>query len=204
VPRPLTEPGKGSYWQLDISEGEGYKRPRKRKRKVPQGGEAADGNDSSNRDDGDMSSPSSEPQHNIDSGLQDEGHRVGAHQGNAVRSDSFSSYSGSVQPTFGQPSFGSGSTFPLSSTPSFPTAFQSSQPVSLAPIPVTNNPPPHPGTYSYDRNAAIPQQRPRPGTEIEYHRDGRFPTARRVGPPPTHINPAHLSDPSTSDVYGRR
>ncbi|KAJ6492494.1 hypothetical protein DFH06DRAFT_1005747, partial [Mycena polygramma] len=28
--RPVTEPGKGSYWELDISGGEGYKRPRKR------------------------------------------------------------------------------------------------------------------------------------------------------------------------------
>ncbi|KAH7911365.1 hypothetical protein BJ138DRAFT_981150, partial [Hygrophoropsis aurantiaca] len=30
VSRPITEPGKGSYWQLDVSEGEGYKRARKR------------------------------------------------------------------------------------------------------------------------------------------------------------------------------
>ncbi|KAJ7765821.1 hypothetical protein DFH07DRAFT_690882, partial [Mycena maculata] len=28
--RPVTEPGKGSYWELDVSQGEGYKRPRKR------------------------------------------------------------------------------------------------------------------------------------------------------------------------------
>jgi hypothetical protein len=31
VPKPITEPGKGSYWHLDMSGGEGYKRPRKRK-----------------------------------------------------------------------------------------------------------------------------------------------------------------------------
>ncbi|KAJ7505606.1 hypothetical protein B0H11DRAFT_352892 [Mycena galericulata] len=29
--RPVTEPGKGSYWELDVSGGEGYKRPRKRR-----------------------------------------------------------------------------------------------------------------------------------------------------------------------------
>lgn len=31
IPRPITEPGKGSYWRLDLSQGEGYKRPRIRK-----------------------------------------------------------------------------------------------------------------------------------------------------------------------------
>lgn len=30
VARPVTEPGKGKYWELDVSEGEGYKRERKR------------------------------------------------------------------------------------------------------------------------------------------------------------------------------
>lgn len=33
VPRPITEPGKGSYWQLDVTGGEGYKRLRKRRPK---------------------------------------------------------------------------------------------------------------------------------------------------------------------------
>jgi hypothetical protein len=33
IQRPITEPGKGSYWQLDISQGEGYKRERKRRSK---------------------------------------------------------------------------------------------------------------------------------------------------------------------------
>ncbi|KAJ7284479.1 hypothetical protein C8J57DRAFT_995442, partial [Mycena rebaudengoi] len=30
IPRPVTERGKGCYWALDLSGGEGYKRPRKR------------------------------------------------------------------------------------------------------------------------------------------------------------------------------
>ncbi|KAK2460175.1 hypothetical protein APHAL10511_007854 [Amanita phalloides] len=39
-PRAITEPGKGSYWELDVSKGEGYKRERKRNKKarrLPQG-----------------------------------------------------------------------------------------------------------------------------------------------------------------------
>lgn len=31
--RPITEPGKGRYWSVDISKGEGYKRERRRKRR---------------------------------------------------------------------------------------------------------------------------------------------------------------------------
>ncbi|KZT29781.1 winged helix DNA-binding domain-containing protein, partial [Neolentinus lepideus HHB14362 ss-1] len=33
VPRPITEPGKGKYWVVDLSEGTGNKRERKRNRK---------------------------------------------------------------------------------------------------------------------------------------------------------------------------
>lgn len=34
-PRPTTDPGKGSYWTLDLSKGEGNKRERKRNKKPP-------------------------------------------------------------------------------------------------------------------------------------------------------------------------
>lgn len=87
VPRPITEPGKGSYWQLDVSEGEGYKRPRKRRPKsklIASEGEEEDGSEM----DDDRQSPldpagpsrsSATPvdDANIDPGLRGEGHMVG-------------------------------------------------------------------------------------------------------------------------------
>ena len=33
TPRPITEPGKGNYWYLDFTKGDGNKRPRKRNKK---------------------------------------------------------------------------------------------------------------------------------------------------------------------------
>ncbi|KAF5341937.1 hypothetical protein D9611_001270 [Ephemerocybe angulata] len=43
VHRPLTEPGKGNYWEIDHSKGEGYKRDRKRKsRKTTSGAVASE------------------------------------------------------------------------------------------------------------------------------------------------------------------
>jgi hypothetical protein len=32
IPRDVTQMGKGCYWELDLSRGEGHKRPRKRRR----------------------------------------------------------------------------------------------------------------------------------------------------------------------------
>ncbi|KAL0953118.1 hypothetical protein HGRIS_004387 [Hohenbuehelia grisea] len=62
TPRPITEPGKGSYWELDVSQGEGNKRERKRKKK-PRKNANADGNaNADDSDDGSVEgSPSPDP-----------------------------------------------------------------------------------------------------------------------------------------------
>ena len=55
IPRPITEPGKGSYWCVDMSGGEGYKRPRKRRNKrstTDESGDDTDGDGDESPDDG--------------------------------------------------------------------------------------------------------------------------------------------------------
>ncbi|KAF8629957.1 hypothetical protein AX17_005523 [Amanita inopinata Kibby_2008] len=71
TPRPITEPGKGNYWELDVSRGEGYKRERKRRNKR-QFQYATQENDSDSdsvsvddEDYSDISSRHSEPSSNV-------------------------------------------------------------------------------------------------------------------------------------------
>jgi hypothetical protein len=65
TPRPISEPGKGSYWELDVSQGEGYKRERKRRKKGAsprqQRPEQKESNSPSSSDDGDDESEVSSP-----------------------------------------------------------------------------------------------------------------------------------------------
>ncbi|TFK34604.1 hypothetical protein BDQ12DRAFT_763097 [Crucibulum laeve] len=64
--RPITEPGKGSYWQLDVSEGEGYKRDRKRRKKT--GNQQTNNAEDEGEDDWeDAGSPSNSPSPEADS-----------------------------------------------------------------------------------------------------------------------------------------
>jgi hypothetical protein len=86
IPRPITEPGKGSYWRLDLSEGEGYKRPRVRKsrakkKKGKQAAEAAaeksaEGEGESEGSE-EISANSATDDASIDPQLRDQGHIVG-------------------------------------------------------------------------------------------------------------------------------
>ncbi|KAL0945488.1 hypothetical protein HGRIS_000974 [Hohenbuehelia grisea] len=56
TPRPITEPGKGSYWELDVSGGEGYKRERKRRPKTTK-----KGRQSTDEDESDSNTYNSDP-----------------------------------------------------------------------------------------------------------------------------------------------
>lgn len=90
MPRPITEPGKGTYWRLDLSEGEGYKRPRIRKSRAQQDAEKRTSDNAKKSRGGEVSPqtassaernpPAALPvdeDANIDPKLKDEGHIVG-------------------------------------------------------------------------------------------------------------------------------
>ncbi|KAG5220923.1 forkhead box protein [Salix suchowensis] len=85
--RPITEPGKGSYWELDISQGEGYKRERKRRKKTASSSQstAEDDEGSDENDDGSTSPPATQMDLNVDPQLRNEGHSV---DGMRLRSNS--------------------------------------------------------------------------------------------------------------------
>ena len=115
IPRPITEPGKGSYWRLDLSQGEGYKRPRIRKSRAQQreaaqqqaAQEQAGDNRAARHGTGDVSpqtasssghsnmAAASIDDANIDPQLRDQGHRVGEKRVRSTprRTDAISPYS---------------------------------------------------------------------------------------------------------------
>lgn len=72
VSRPITEPGKGAYWTVDLEAGEGNKRPRKRNKKPKQNknhGGAAD-DDFDDDDDEDLTGSEFSRSFSPDSGVQ--------------------------------------------------------------------------------------------------------------------------------------
>lgn len=90
IQKPITEPGKGSYWVVDYSLGAGTKRPRKRNKRPTkaelraraeaeaQGLQPPDEAESSQEEDEAFPSPSQPPQDvPIDPMLQAQGHQVG-------------------------------------------------------------------------------------------------------------------------------
>ena len=91
IQKPITEPGKGSYWIVDYSDGAGTKRPRKRNKRPTKAqlraqaeaeaqelqAQAQDDVESSPEEDEGFPSPSQSQDMLIDPMLQEHGHQVG-------------------------------------------------------------------------------------------------------------------------------
>jgi len=71
VQRPITEPGKGKYWVLDVTDGEGYKRERKRRTKKTRSGDRDDGDDDDDLSDDEGTGSSSAGSPAPSGGIQD-------------------------------------------------------------------------------------------------------------------------------------
>jgi hypothetical protein len=124
VPRPVTEPGKGSYWRVDMSEGEGYKRPRKRRSK--RSGTDGDSDDSEDGD-GDDSPPPEDPRF--------QAHQVGEDRTRYYRRSSPYRQTASPAPT--DSSYGGGLGLSQSQSPS---ATYSGGALTMSPVPASATP----------------------------------------------------------------
>ncbi|RDB25875.1 Forkhead box protein I1 [Hypsizygus marmoreus] len=166
IGREITEPGKGGYWELDISKGDGYKRPRKRRSKQDRDIVAGDyemseeSEDSSPGPSGTPQEPSSGAsrsrtpklsapypvrpsagQPTISSGLRQMSVSPTPPSSQAAFGQS-SYHSSTRHPAFGQTSMGPGSLNRAQSQPNFTTLSEVSRPHSRsATVPA-------PGTYA--------------------------------------------------------
>ncbi len=91
IQKPITEPGKGSYWVVDYSDGSGTKRPRKRNKRPTKAqlraqaeaeaqemqAQAQDDAESSPEEDEGFPSPAQSQDMLVDPMLQEHGHQVG-------------------------------------------------------------------------------------------------------------------------------
>jgi hypothetical protein len=201
VPRAITEPGKGSYWQLDCSGGEGYKRARKRRSKSARA-TFDQGDDDYSEDEGPSMSvaPSSNAVHRPSPAASDDSYidpelRQGSHVVGEGRTRSGSRRAGATipyqspryqtqllpqdsAPRFGQPSFGQA---PLGrpglgqTQPRGPVSSAPSSSAFMSSSPATFGPVP---TTSSRSDAPVVQHTPRPGVVIR--NEGGLPSARRV------------------------
>lgn len=221
MPRAITEPGKGSYWQLDCSGGEGYKRARKRRSKSARATFDQGDDDYSEGDEGPSvsvappgntvhrPSPAASDDSHIDPELRQGSHVVGegrtrSGSRRAVATVPYQSPRHQTQllpqdsaPRFGQPSFGQA---PLG-RPGL-GQMQHRGPVSSAPSPsafmssspATFGPVP---TTSSRSDAPVGQHTQRPGVVIRD--EGGLPSARRIQSyPQSHSSQGSMSSQRSS------
>jgi hypothetical protein len=194
VQRPITEPGKGKYWILDITDGEGYKRERKRRNKKIRSGDGDDDDDDDelSDDEGSSSAGSPVPPSGSSVTMQQEpqsgAHRVRSAPRNTSPYPQHAASSGAFTSPVG---YSGGSIPSAGSSQSYPRVDTSSQ----AAFGRTGF-----GEAAY-RQPSFGQSSLSPGARA-YSHPSMAQQGQRANPPRAHTVPAPRAFSPTSGVYG--